>query len=157
MTAPRFDLFTTTHKALRNQMNEFQGLSGKIDYDDEESFNNLKTKFEWLWKVLHFHSVGEDKFVFPMLEKVNKQRFTLLDRAHHDKLNPLMKEIEKEFEELDEIGAGNRTPLVGKFYSRYNEFLSDYYIHIREEEESLPIFWGEYSDAELSAEYMKMS
>ena len=42
------------------------------------------------------------------------------------------------------------------FYESYNKFLSDYYVHIKEEEESMPIFWEHYTDELLGTEYMKM-
>lgn len=153
MTESRMDLFSTSHKALRAMMNELQLLSGRADYDNAEDFAEIKEKFEFLWQTLHFHAVGEDKFIFPMLEKVNKQRFNHLDSTHHT-LDPIMENIEKQFKELENTEP--KSPAGSMFYATYNKFLSDYYVHINEEEECMPIFWEHYTDEVLGAEYMKM-
>ncbi len=153
MTKNRMDLFTTTHKALRAMMSELQLLSGRADYDNTEDFAEIKEKFESLWQTLHYHAVGEDKFIFLLLEKVNKARFNHLDATHHT-LDPIMNEIEKQFKEME--GLESKGVVGSKFYTSYNKFLSDYYVHIKEEEECMPIFWDHYTDDVLGAEYMKM-
>lgn len=153
MTNSRMDLFTTTHKGLRAMMNELLLLSGRADYDNTENFSEIKEKFENLWETLHYHALGEDKFIFPMLKKVNNDQFNHLDATHHT-LDPIMKEIDKQFKEMENMES--KSAAGSKFYVSYNKFLSDYYVHIKEEEETMPIFWEHYTDELLGSEYMKM-
>jgi hemerythrin-like domain-containing protein len=63
----RFDLLHNIHKALRHAMLTFDLESGRIDYADRESVEQLRVSWVALRTNLAHHAGHEDEVIFPLL------------------------------------------------------------------------------------------
>lgn len=150
----RVDPFTSTHKGLRNVINKVQVWAGRLDYANTTQLEEFSKEFKQLWQLLHIHSDGEDKFLFPMLDKIDHENYDLLE-AEHNAIDPIMEKMEKDLAKIPGLSEDKRKAVGKKFVYAYNEFVAMYYNHLQTEERLLPLFWDNFSDAELGAAIAK--
>lgn len=146
----RLNFFSYSHKGLRYALSDFAFEFGKLDFNNTPKLQELSDELRKLSKFLHFHALGEDKYVFPMIRSKADSLFDLLSKQHTE-FDPLENDFLETIQKLPNLPEGDeRTVLGEEFCSKFNFFISLYLRHLQvEERDLLPLLWENYSDADL--------
>ncbi|MHA2104952.1 MAG: hemerythrin domain-containing protein [Candidatus Hodarchaeales archaeon] len=146
----RVDFYSYSHKGLRFALNNLAFEFGKLDFNNSSKLQELSDELNNLSKFLHFHALGEDKFVFPMIKEKAESLFNLLTNQHNE-FEPLEKDYLETLQEIFSLPEGDEKKALGKeFCNKYNFFISLYLKHLQvEERDLLPLLWENFTDADL--------
>jgi hemerythrin-like domain-containing protein len=146
----RFDVLGPAHKGLRNGLGKLQFKAGSMNFSDLSQVSDLLSDLKSMWQILDAHANGEDKFLYPMLEKINDVVFQILEEEHSG-LMKVEKNIENELITIhSESDSTKREALGSIFVKNLNDYIAHYYIHLQTEElKAIPELWKSYEDFEL--------
>lgn len=145
----RFDVLGPTHKGLRNGLTKIQFTTAQLDFSDAKQLASLLESLEWMMKILDAHALGEDKFLFPLLQKVNPVVFKILEEEHGG-LERVQTSLIEELQNIKGQSSSNREELGILFTRNLNDFVAHYFIHLQTEElKAIPELWNSYEDSEL--------
>ena len=102
---PRFDLFTSIHKAIRAMVYETGSRLQTTDFADEAAAARVVDGLEPVLTLLEEHHETEEQFVFPRVEPFEPQLVGEL-RAQHQEVERLLGMVR------DALGA-TRTAVAG--------------------------------------------
>jgi len=149
--APRFDMVTTIHKALRQFMAHTLQQLGAVDCDDDEDFAGALAGVESLLGLLKSHLQHENDFIHTAVEarRPGAARHTADDHLLHQES---IANLEDEAGALRTLPAGQRATPALRLYRHLAEFIGENLVHMQFEETRLqPTLWELYDDAELMA------
>ena len=143
----RFDVLGPTHKGLRNGLTKLQFKASQLDFSDLNLVKSLAEDLRSMMEILDAHATGEDKFLFPLLEKVNSVVFKILSEEH----GGLEKVQENLLTELNAIVMKKEAPVRDElgtyFVKNLNDFIAHYFIHLQTEEfKAIPELYKAYDD-----------
>ncbi len=146
----RVNFYAYSHKGLRYALCNLAFEFGKLDFNNSTKLQELLTELNNLSKFLHFHALGEDDFVFPMIKDKAESLFNLLTKQHME-FEPLEKDYLDSIQNISSLPEGDDRKTLGiDFCNKYNFFISHYLKHLQvEERDLLPLLWDNYTDAEL--------
>lgn len=146
----RFDVLGPTHKGLRNGLTELQFTASQLNFADLEQIKRLVKDLKTMAEILDAHAVGEDKFLFPLLEKVNNVVFNILIEEHGG-LEGVQEDLLSELGTIERTeDASEREELGSIFVKNLNDFIAHYFIHLQTEElKAIPELYKDFSDQEL--------
>lgn len=147
----RYDPLGPAHKGIRYAMNSMQFRAGNMNYDDDMDLMMFAHELDLLWRLLHAHGDGEDKFLFPLIEKVDKKIFDELE-DEHEAFEPLMKQLEEEIKLIAKMENGTRAEQGHRYTVNYNAFLADYFVHVQNEETMGQVVLSEHYEDKLLME-----
>jgi hypothetical protein len=148
---PRFDLFTSIHKALRAMIYDTGSALQTADFADEAG---ARRAFEAVQPALgqmqHHHDL-EEVHVFPMVRPFEAEMIDDL-QAQHDQVERLLGVAADAAEETDSTDAAARVGAGVDLNRRYNELTALFLEHLAHEEATLlPATWRHFDDAQLVA------
>lgn len=154
----RFDVLGPAHKGLRSGLSNLQFKMAQSDLHDVEHMKSVLADLEWMWKILDAHADGEDKFLYPLLEKTNKKMFDTLEKEHLD-LEKTQKDLLKELNSVVGLKEDNKREEQGfNFIKNYNDYVARYFTHLQNEEfQAIPELWKSYEDSKLMGALSKFS
>lgn len=147
--APRFEMYTLIHKALRQFMADTLRRLGRADVDDNADLMPALDQVDTLLKQLRAHLKHENDFVHTAIEarRPGAARRTRDDHVGH--LDALAN-LEDESAALRSARAEQRALLVLRLYRHLAVFVAENLDHMQvEETENQAALWALYSDAEL--------
>ena len=146
MSQPRMNIYGFPHKGIRIALSELSKLSGKIDYSNESSLNELKSITNEITMLLDLHLHSEEGVVLRALE--SKVPGSIHENVEeHEKLEQEVADFKAK---LNEITVKSSPDLGANFYSSFSNFHSNYLAHMAMEEgEMNPIIWDNFSDQEI--------
>lgn len=150
-SAPRLDLYSGIHKALRAALTDALITLGRCDPRDEA---DLSAAAASLRELLHFceqHVAHEDRFMHPAL---HARAPGVSDHAaddHHGHLEHIAM-LRAELDGLLATPAAGRDAAALALYRRLSLFVAENFEHMLiEETRHNTALWAHYSDAELAA------
>jgi hypothetical protein len=148
---PRFDLFTSIHKALRAMIYETGGALQTADFADGQSAGRaVETLRPALGQMQHHHDL-EEEHVFPRVRPYEEQMIDDL-QAQHDHVERLLGAAAAS---ADAVSSGDPATRPGagiELNRRYNELVALFLDHLAHEEDTLlPATWKHFDDAQLVA------
>ncbi len=154
----RFDVLGPTHKGLRNGLTKIQFKASQLDFTDLKQVKNLLNELQLMMGILDAHADGEDKFLFPFLEKVNNVVFNILSEEHSG-LENVQKGLLVELQAIvDDQDSSKREELGTEFVKSLNDFIAHYFIHLQTEElKAIPELYKSYTDQELAQAVSKFT
>ena len=150
-SAPRFDLYTGIHKALRHFMHDTLSRLGRLDVADEADMARTLGQLEELLDELRHHVRNENDFVHPAIEArcAGGAARTRGDHAEHLAEIAL---IEAEARALRLAPAAERPAMALQLYRELAAFVAENLRHMQVEESSNnAALWALYRDDELIA------
>ena len=146
----RFDVLGPTHKGLRNGLMKLQFKTAQMNFSNLDQIKSLISDLDWMIKILEAHAIGEDKFLFPLLQKVNPVVFQILEEEHSG-LEIVQNNLLKELQDIQKSEDVLEREEHGTLFTRnLNDFIAHYYIHLQTEElKAIPELWNSYKDPEL--------
>ena len=146
----RFDVLGPFHKGLRNCLCQLQFKSAKLNFSDMNQINSLLSDAEWMKKILDAHALGEDRFLFPLLEKINEVVFKIMEEEHQG-LEKVQENLITELKTILSTKDTSKREELGVEYCRnLNDFVAHYFIHLQSEElKAIPELWKSYEDSDL--------
>lgn len=145
-TAPRFDLYTGIHKALRLFMNDTLARVGRLDHDDAVELGSTLTQVQSLLEACRSHVAKENKFVHTAIEARCPGATERIGGEHAEHLDAIAA-LEAETVALCAL------PSVGaalRLYRHLARFVGENFEHMHVEESAHNgALWAVYSDAEL--------
>lgn len=145
---PRIDFYGNYHKALRRALFEFSARAGLLDYDDDAALAKLLNEFERIARTLREHSMHEDEYMHPLLQKYAPEVLTTMD-GQHSKLDPELEVLETQLRAIAD--AKDRSAAGMAFYAAINRYIGSYLEHLADEEDvANPILWERCPHDELA-------
>jgi hemerythrin-like domain-containing protein len=145
-TAPRFDLYTGIHKALRLFMNDTLARVGRLDHDDPAEVGATLAQMQSLLDACRSHIAKENKFVHAAIEARCPGASERVGDEHAEHLDTIAA-LEAEaaaLRALPSAGAASR------LYRQLARFVGENLEHMHVEESAHnSALWAAYSDAEL--------
>lgn len=147
--APRFDMYTVIHKALRHRMGDTLFKLGAVDPHDDDDLSSTLARVESLLAALSSHLRHENDFVHTAIEarRPGGARRTADDHLGH------VEAIESLADEVDALRAAApaRRPLLAlRLYRHLAVFVGENLEHMHvEETQNQAMLWELYTDAEL--------
>ena len=148
--APRPDLYSTIHKALRQFMTDTLGRVGRMDVDDDSDRNTTLDQVDLLLQQLRSHLQHENDFVHTAIDarRPGGARITANDHGQHLES---MRNLDDEVQALRQARDFQRPALAQRLYSHLAIFVAENFEHMLvEERDNNATLWALYSDAELA-------
>jgi hypothetical protein len=149
--APRVDIYSGIHKALRQFMSDTLRRVGRLDIDDPADREATLSQVEALLEQLRNHLTHENEFVHAAIEARQRggARHTADDHLLH--LDAIAN-LEDEVQALRQAGEVQRGTQVQRLYRQLALFVAENLEHMQvEETQNNELLWALYSDAELEA------
>lgn len=147
--APRFDLYTTIHKALRALMADTLLAVGRMDTDDDLEFAQVTQRVLELLSFCASHLMHENDFIHPPLEAgtAGASRQASDDHRHHEQA---FSRLAGDVETLRAAAPARRPALALALYRALALFVAENFQHMHMEETAhQEALWAAYGDAEL--------
>jgi hypothetical protein len=153
----RFDLLHNVHKALRHAMLTFDLESGRVDYSDRESVEQLRKSWTALRTNLGHHAGHEDEIIFPLLSAraPGEPRHPFAWEGQIEGLLDDHRRIERFEADLDallssistEADPATRRLLGREFHRSVQRYTAMCLLHFDDEERRfMPRVWSLYDD-----------
>jgi hypothetical protein len=148
---PRFDLFTSIHKALRAMIYETGGVLQTADFTDDRDAARAVTMLEPALRQMQHHHDLEEEHVFPMVRAFEPGMIDDL-QAQHDQVERLLGIAAVAADEAGSADSAGRAAAGVDLNRRYNELTALFLEHLAHEEATLlPATWKHFDDAQLVA------
>jgi len=148
---PRFDLFTSVHKAIRAMIYEAGGRLQTVDFADERATVTATGDLIPVLSMLRDHHDVEERFVFPEVRPFDAELIDDL-QAEHRVIETLLAIAGDAVVAADAAGPADRPEAGAELNRRFNELVAVYLKHLaREEVTILPVTWEHFADAQLGA------
>jgi hemerythrin-like domain-containing protein len=145
-TAPRVDLYSGIHKALRLFMTDTLLRVGRLDTGDADELAATLAQLRALLELCRSHVAHENEFVHAAIEARRpgaSQRIAAEHVEHLDAIAALEAEVAA-------LAALPREPAAQRIYRHLARFIGENFEHMHVEESSHnATLWSLYSDAEL--------
>jgi len=148
----QLDLYAGIHKGQRSRFFDIMMKAGTMDYNDKDSLDKLYSELTTFREHMRLHASLEEKFIHPFLSKRVPGGARKIEEDHR-RMREQFDDIVEQFEEIRTKAAESdmRRELVLEFYRAWNRFISFYFYHINEEEESVqPTLWKICTGNELA-------
>jgi hypothetical protein len=149
-SAPRLDLYSGIHKALRAAMTDALLTLGRCDPQDDA---DLSATADTLRELLHFceqHVHHEDRFMHPALHARAPGACEQAADDHHGHLEHIAM-LRAELDALLACVPARRDAAALALYHRLSLFVAENFEHMLiEETRHNSALWAQYSDAELA-------
>lgn len=153
---PRFDVYTTIHKALRQFMADTLARVGRLDAHDDREREAVLDQVEALLLQMRSHLQHENEHVHAAIEarRPGGSRTTAADHVGHLES---MRNLEDEAQALRHARAEQRPVLALRLYRHLSVFVGENLEHMHIEEiENHASLWALYSDEELMAMHARL-
>ncbi len=144
--APRIDLYSSIHKALRLFMTDTLVRVGRLDTGDADELAATLAQLRSLLELCRTHVAHENEFVHAAIEARRpgaSQRIAAEHVEHLDAIAALEAEVAA-------LAALPREPAAQRLYRHLARFVGENFEHMHVEESSHnATLWSLYSDAEL--------
>lgn len=147
--APRVDMYTFIHKALRQAMAQVLHGLGALDAREEQECKVVLDGVDRLLTLLRSHLQHENDFLHTAIEARHPggARQTADDHAEHQEA---IGNLEDEVRALRGVQADHRAPLALRLYRHLAAFVGENLTHMQiEETRGHATLWALYSDVEL--------
>ena len=145
-TAPRVDLYSSIHKALRLFMNDTLTRVSRLDHDDPIDLKATLAQLQSLLDACRSHVAKENKFVHTAIEARRPGATERVGNEHAEHLDAIAA-LEAE------VIALRALPTAGaalRLYRHLARFVGENFEHMHvEESEHNSALWAAYGDAEL--------
>jgi len=149
--APRVDLATMLHKAVRKLLFEQAMLLARSDFYSDDAVELACDALDNTMLMLREHAEHEDIVVFPVLAELDHLLASEAVRQHQA-LEQSMRDIERVAATLRLATRAERARLGRDLTQRFNQFVAAQLTHLAFEEAELqPALWLGKSDEELLA------
>jgi hypothetical protein len=148
--APRMEVYTGIHKALRCGLADTLLRLGRMDVTDDGERTLVLGQLEELLSLLRGHLEHENDFLHTAIEarRPGGARQTTEDHLGH--LDALCN-LEDEARALRTAGPAQRDALALRLYRHFAHFVAENLLHMQvEESANQALLWQLYSDAELA-------
>ncbi|HLL20433.1 MAG TPA: hypothetical protein VK439_16760, partial [Rubrivivax sp.] len=148
--APRLDLYTPIHKALRAFMTDTLVRLGSMDVDDDDERRRTLDQVDALLAQMKSHLDHENHFVHTAIEARWPGAASRTAHDHLDHLETICN-LEDECSALRAARPEQRASLAMSLYRHLAAFVAENLEHMLvEERENNAALWAHYSDAELA-------
>lgn len=149
MSAPRHDLYSVIHKALRSMLFRQATALATVDPLDEQAVAEIAAFQHTLNGFIDDHAGHEEAHVHPLIRKAAPDRAAHLDE-HHDTLRARGDAIAASLDALADVHGPARIPTVAAIRRDFEAFMVAHLEHFAEEEgECNPLLWEAYDDGVL--------
>jgi hypothetical protein len=148
---PRFDLFTSIHKAIRAMIYDTGGRLQTVDFADERAVVKTTADLIPVLSLLREHHDTEERFVFPEVHRFDP---ALVDdlQSQHRTIETLLAISGDAVVAAHDAGPAERGEAGVELNRRFNELAAFYLEHLAHEEVTiLPVTWEHFDDTELLA------
>ncbi len=147
--APRFDMYTVIHKAIRAQMADALLGLGRMDANDQADLTRATQRVLDLLDMCTAHLQHENEFVHPALEARAPGSSATIANEHVNHEWHIAHLTETTMTLLGAVPA-NRAQVAALLYRELTLFLADNFQHMHQEETAHnQILWANYTDTEL--------
>lgn len=152
----RPEIYTKVHKALRKALFDLSYTAGNTDFTNDESLVSFAKFYHEVIKFIEEHGKNEELYQLPVLES-KLPGSTIRDNREHEIIVKKIKLLKRSFNNLVFSSAVDRILKGEVFYHLLNEFISDYLIHMRDEElETAKLFYEHCTDEEMISAFKKI-
>ncbi len=145
------DIYGPIHKGLRFGSAQLLIRLGCADWRDREATRALLSDLRLHLELCREHLEHEDREYMPPFHARNRIVAAQLEADHEDH-NRTFGEIEALIAVVEAASPRNRTEPARALYLRFSLYFANDMIHMaREEADALPLFHGQFSNAELQA------
>lgn len=149
--APRFDNFTSVHKAIRALLFDLASTAARTDLADEPAAAGLVRRFEKAIGMLKEHAAHEDREVLPRLHRIDPALECRI-ASDHESLEALNAEVEAIVAEIADASAEVRASRAPLLCRATNRLVAAQLAHMnREETEVTSALQAAFTDQELMA------
>ena len=145
-------MYTDIHKGQRGRFFKISAQAGTIDYADQKSLDMFHDELTSFKEHMRLHAALEEKYVHPLLSERVPGGAKKLEEDHRN-INQQFDDLVTHFNAIRSKPADfeTRRELALEFYRAWNRFVSFYFMHINEEEESVqPTLWKLCTNEELA-------
>jgi hypothetical protein len=147
--APRLDLYSGIHKALRALMADTLLAVGRMDFADEHEVDQTTGRVGELLAMCRSHLEHENEFMHTAME-ARAPGSTAVGAADHREHVAHLAELSHAVQVLRAAAAAQRAVLAQDLYRRLALFIAGNFEHMNVEETSHnAVLWARYTDAEL--------
>lgn len=147
--APRYNIYSPVHKALRGFMMDTVTRVGRTDVNDDCEFARVIEQVRGLLLACRSHLQHENEFVHPVLEQA-AQHSSQRTRDDHVEHEHAISALEAQLNRLAAAPALQRSPLVQQLYLQLTAFVAENFLHMLvEETDNHGVLIAACSDMEL--------
>lgn len=147
--APRFDLYTGIHKAIRAGCGETLLRLGAVDTDDESEVQTTTGALVAFLGQLRAHVMHENRFVHTAMEARRPGSASLVAGEHEEHLASI-DALEREAFAFAALPAAERREPALRLYRHFALFVAENHQHMHHEETvHNAVLWDAYTDQEL--------
>lgn len=148
-SAPRFDMYTSIHKALRHFMTDTLQRVGRMDVGDAEETTRVLAQLDTLLALCIDHVHNENRFVHAAIEARQPGGASRTAEDHVEHLESI-DALRGEARALPQAPLAERNALALRLYRHLALFVAENLQHMHfEETHNNAALWASYSDAEL--------
>ena len=148
-SAPRFDIYTTIHKALRALMSDTLLALGRMDCEDTLEFAQVTQRVQQLLEFCHAHLNHENDFVHAAMEARAGGSSSQIADEHVEHVTSIQA-LARQTTALLQGPAAQRADHALALYRALALFIAHNFVHMNEEETvHNEVLWRHYTDAEI--------
>jgi hypothetical protein len=149
--APRFDMYSGIHKALRAFMADTLLAVGRMDADDPEDVAQVSDRALQLLGMCGSHLAHENQFVHAAIEARAPGASDVIANEHGEHLKHIA-DLAELVAVLRGTAPGKREIAAMRLYRALSLFIAENFQHMHVEETAHnAVLWARYTDAELVA------
>ncbi len=149
--APRPDLLTPIHKALRRSLFETALVLARTDFTEPAELAVAQQAVAACLEYLREHAEHEDRHTVPLLTRFDPELAAIIEAAH-PQLERMAIAIDSLWPRLAPLTGAPRASLGAELLRRFQAFVAEQLLHMDlEERRVVPQLWNHLSDAELVA------
>ena len=149
--APRFDLYSGIHKALRAMMADTLLALGRMDPGDEAEVAQVTERVLQLLGFCGSHLAHENAYVHPAIEARAPGGSERIAHEHEEHERHIA-ELSRHVAQLQLANAAGRPAAAQALYRELALFIAGNFQHMHVEETAHnAVLWARYTDAELAA------
>ena len=149
--APRFDLYSGIHKALRAMMADTLLALGRMDPGDEAEVAQVTERVLQLLGFCGSHLAHENAYVHPAIEARAPGGSERIAHEHEEHERHIA-ELSRQVAQMQVAPAAGRASAAQALYRELALFIAGNFQHMHVEETAHnAVLWARYTDAELAA------
>ena len=149
--APRFDMYTGIHKALRACMADALLALGRMDPADEQDIADVSARLLQLLGFCAGHLAHENAFVHAAIEARAPGASDAIAHEHQEHLADIAA-LSEQVATLQACADADRPAAAARLYRELALFIAGNFQHMHVEETAHnAVLWARYTDAELVA------